>query len=119
MNYIKTVMNKAIEITDIVSIHYFEYAKDFTYSGEFHDFWELVYVDKGELLITAGAHETILPAGHLFLHLGPVVVADEACDGCIEHNEGACEAEYQHCSTDEQNFDDKPYGAGSVILAGC
>ncbi len=68
MKYEKTVMNKVLEITDIVSVHYFEYAKDFIYSGEFHDFWELVYADKEELLITAGAHEILLPTGHLYLH---------------------------------------------------
>ncbi len=68
MKYVKTVMNKTLEITDIVSIHYFEYAKNFIFSGEFHDFWELVYADKEELLITAGAHEILLPTGHLYLH---------------------------------------------------
>ena len=80
MNYVKTVMNKAIEITDIVSIHYFEYAKDFAYSGEFHDFWELVYADKEELLITAGAHELTLTAGQLYLHQ-PMEFHNLRCNG--------------------------------------
>ena len=57
MEYVKTVLKKSLVIEDIVSVHYFEYAKDFTYSGEFHDFWELVYTDKEELVINAGAHE--------------------------------------------------------------
>ncbi len=68
IKHIETTMKKSLNVSSIVSIHYYEYSKDFIFSGEFHDFWELVYVDKGELLITAGAHETILPAGHLFLH---------------------------------------------------
>lgn len=80
MEYIKTVMNRALDIQDIVSIHYFEYAKDFAYSGEFHDFWELVYADKEELLITAGAHELILTAGHLYLHR-PMEFHNLRCNG--------------------------------------
>lgn len=80
MEYIKTVMNKALLIQDIVSIHYFEYAKDFTYSGEFHDFWELVYADKEELLITAGAHELTLTAGQLYLHR-PMEFHNLRCNG--------------------------------------
>ncbi|MBQ6823497.1 MAG: helix-turn-helix transcriptional regulator [Clostridia bacterium] len=80
MDYVKTVMNKPLEIQDIVSIHYFEYAKDFTYSGEFHDFWELVYADKEELLITAGAHELTLTAGQLYLHR-PMEFHNLRCNG--------------------------------------
>ena len=80
MEYIKTALNKALEIREIISIHYFEYAKDFAYSGEFHDFWELVYADKEELVITAGAHELILTAGQLYLHR-PMEFRNLRCNG--------------------------------------
>ncbi len=80
MNYVKTALNKAIEISDVISIHYFEYAKDFAYSGEFHDFWELVYADKEELLITAGAHELVLKTGQLYLHR-PMEFHNLRCNG--------------------------------------
>ena len=80
VEHIETTMKKSLDISSIVSIHYYEYPKDFIFSGEFHDFWELVYVDKGELLITAGAHETILPAGHLFLHR-PMEFHNLRCNG--------------------------------------
>ena len=80
LEYVKTVMNKVLNITDIVSVHYFEYAKDFTYSGEFHDFWELVYADKEELVITAGAHELILATGQLYLHR-PMEFHNLRCSG--------------------------------------
>lgn len=80
MDYIKTVMNKALIIQDIVSIHYFEYAKDFAYSGEFHDFWELVYADKEQLVITAGAHELTLTAGQFYLHR-PMEFHNLRCNG--------------------------------------
>lgn len=41
-------------ITEIYSIHYFEYTKDFVYEGESHDFWELLCVDNGVIEVTAG-----------------------------------------------------------------
>ena len=44
----------------ICSIHYFEYTKNFMFSGESHDFWEFVYLDKGEYYIIIGQQkETI------------------------------------------------------------
>lgn len=80
MEYIKTVLNQSILIENIISIHYFEYAKDFAYSGEFHDFWELVYADKEELVITAGAHELTLTSGDLYLHR-PMEFHNLRCNG--------------------------------------
>ena len=68
MEYVKTVLNKAVCVDNIVTIHYFEYAKDFIFSGEAHDFWEIVYTDKEELVITAESDELILPAGHFYIH---------------------------------------------------
>ena len=68
MEHKKTVLRKDFSVEGVISVHYFEYAFDFTFSGELHDFWELVYADKGELLITADSHEFILPQGALYLH---------------------------------------------------
>ena len=80
MDYVKTVLNKAVCIDDIVTIHYFEYAKDFTFSGEAHDFWEIVYTDKEELVITADKDELILPAGHFYI-LKPMEFHTLRCNG--------------------------------------
>lgn len=68
MEYLKTYLTSSINIDGIYTVHYFEYAKDFSYSGEIHDFWELVYADKKSLYITAGADEIVLEAGSLYLH---------------------------------------------------
>lgn len=68
MEYIRTVMERAIAVQSIISVHYYEYPIDFFFAGEVHDFWELVYADKGEAIITAGNRELALPAGSLFLH---------------------------------------------------
>ena len=52
-------------ITNIVTIHYFELDKDFRFAGERHDFWELVYADRGDLLINADGKELVLHTGEI------------------------------------------------------
>ena len=49
MEYFKTTLLCPLKVDGIYTVHYFEYAKDFAYSGEIHDFWELVYADKKNL----------------------------------------------------------------------
>ena len=68
MAYQKTVMGEAISIDSIVTVHYFEYNKDFIFSGESHDFWELVYVDKGEITAITKRGETPLHRGEIIFH---------------------------------------------------
>lgn len=68
MDYRKTMLKTQIHIDGVYSVHYFEYTKDFSYSGEMHNFWELVYADKQSMYITAGAQEILLPIGHLYIH---------------------------------------------------
>ena len=57
MNYTRTELESALTVDGIYTVHYFEYIKDFAYSGELHDFWELVYADRKSLVLTAGAKE--------------------------------------------------------------
>ncbi len=68
MDYKKTELKQDLIVKDVISIHYFEYAVDFAFSGELHDFWEFVYADKNELVVTADAKEILLPQGSLYLH---------------------------------------------------
>ncbi|MCD9023849.1 AraC family transcriptional regulator [Cohnella silvisoli] len=45
-------LKEQISIDKIYSFHYNELNKDYVYSGEQHNFWEFLYVDKGEVEIT-------------------------------------------------------------------
>jgi hypothetical protein len=54
MNFTGSRLNVDILITKLYTVHYFEYSKDYKFSGEAHDFWEFVYVDKGEITAVAG-----------------------------------------------------------------
>lgn len=48
MEYSGVKLHNSITVGKIFSIHYFEYMNNFKFSGEAHNFWELVYIDKGE-----------------------------------------------------------------------
>lgn len=80
MEYIRTELKKTLVIDGIYTIHYFEYTKDFAYSGELHDFWEIVYADKKSVVITAGAKELTLTAGQMYIHK-PNEFHKIRCDG--------------------------------------
>ena len=66
--YINHKLANVINITKIVTMHYFEFDKNFHFSGEVHDFWELVYVDSGEVLITADQNHYVLKRGEIIFH---------------------------------------------------
>ena len=68
MSYIKTKLKSEFVIKSIVTIHYFEYSKNFVFMGESHDFWELVYVDKGEINVTADDKVFRLNQGEIIFH---------------------------------------------------
>ena len=45
-----------------------ELSKDFYYDGEKHDFWEMVYIDKGEMICTADEKRFVLKSGEITFH---------------------------------------------------
>lgn len=55
-------------IKNVVTIHYLEYAKDFKFTGEKHDFWEFIYVDKGEINAIAEDTTHRLQQGDVLFH---------------------------------------------------
>lgn len=66
--YVKTKPESVINVSKIVILHYYEFGKDFKFAGEKHDFWELVYVDKGRVAVTSDAEEIALGQGELIFH---------------------------------------------------
>ena len=49
-------------------IPYYEFDKNFTFEGETHNFWEMVYIDKGKVLIKSESKEMILSQGEIIFH---------------------------------------------------
>ncbi|MBE5739535.1 MAG: helix-turn-helix domain-containing protein [Clostridiales bacterium] len=67
-NYFQHKLNNLISINKIVTIHYFEFDKNFCTQGEAHDFWEIVYAEKESLLCSADGKQFILEQGELLFH---------------------------------------------------
>ena len=61
-------LTNLINVTSVISIHYFEFDKNFRFHGEEHDFWELVYVDSGNVIVTADEKMHILGQGEIIFH---------------------------------------------------
>ena len=66
--YIPTELHRDITVEAVVSVHYLEHAKNYAFKGEAHDFWELVYVDKGQVCETAGDVNYELLQGQMIFH---------------------------------------------------
>ncbi len=64
MVYEGIVLKEELHIEKIVTIHYFEYMKDFHFAGESHDFWEFQCVDKGEVSVQGRT----LRSGQMIFH---------------------------------------------------
>lgn len=68
MEYVGLTLQDTVRIDQLFTVHWFEYTKSYAYAGEKHDFWECVYVDRGEILITADDRETVLSHGEILFH---------------------------------------------------
>ena len=68
VSYKKTRPKTLFYIPEIVTIHYYELDKSFVFEGEQHDFWEMVYVDKGAVEIQADDKTLVLNQGEVLFH---------------------------------------------------
>lgn len=66
--YVSHQLSNIINIHKIVTLNYFEFENTFQYRGERHNFWELVYVDKGNLLVETESGEIKLTRGECIFH---------------------------------------------------
>ena len=66
--YYKHKIENLLVISRIVTIHYFEFDKDYVAPLEAHDFWELVYADKESIVCTSDGRETLLSEGEVLFH---------------------------------------------------
>ena len=65
MTYQPFLLTEELHITQIITIHYFEYTNTYHFHGESHDFWEFLCVDKGEVTVTAGEKKLTLQQGQI------------------------------------------------------
>lgn len=68
MEYKKYHIDKVIEITDMVSIFKQTYNADSVFPGEYHDFWECVYVVSGSICAAGDERVYYLNSGDIIFH---------------------------------------------------
>jgi AraC-like DNA-binding protein/quercetin dioxygenase-like cupin family protein len=66
--YQRTHLKQTIIINKVITLHYFEYGKNFVFNGEQHDFWEFLYVDRGEIEVMADETRHVLKQGTIIFH---------------------------------------------------
>lgn len=75
-------MHKEINVTHFITFHYFEYPHKFIFEGERHNFWELLYVDKGVVFSRTDTEHHQLQQGQIIFHK-PNEFHSVECNGVI------------------------------------
>ena len=68
MNFKLKSFKKAIEVTRIAHIHYFEFTKQYRTDNDSHPFCELIYVDDGSILVNAQNYSGELCKNQIIIH---------------------------------------------------
>ncbi len=68
MDFILRSFKKAVNVSRLANIHYFEFTPSYHTRGDAHDFCELVYVDKGNIQISSDHYTGNLLQGQMILH---------------------------------------------------
>jgi len=68
INYVKTKIIPVISVSALYTVHYFNYGKKFRFDGESHDFWEIIFIDRGCVTITADDRIIELNQGEAYFH---------------------------------------------------
>lgn len=67
-HYFRHKLQNLILVNKVITIHYFEFDKNFRAQEEAHDFWELVYADKEDIICTADDVQIPLAQGEMLFH---------------------------------------------------
>lgn len=68
MPYSPISLRRTLEISQLYTVHYFEYTSHYAFAGERHDFWEFLYVDKGSIRVVADDRKYDLSRGQIIFH---------------------------------------------------
>ena len=68
MAYIKLPLKNTLRITRLITVLSFDFAPNYSTVGEAHDFWEIVYVDGGELNLVGAGVSHHMRQGEMIFH---------------------------------------------------
>ncbi len=66
--YFKHKINNLLVINSIITVHYFELDKNFSTNGEKHDFWEIVYAIKEDIICEIDKKPITLKQNQMIFH---------------------------------------------------
>ena len=66
--YVYTPLEDVLSVENVISFHYYEYARHYIGFMESHDFWEMVYVNSGTIQCNAGSQTMELGQGQAIFH---------------------------------------------------
>ncbi len=66
--YFRHKIENLLVVSKIITVHYFEFGKNFMTTGESHNFWELVYADKSDVECIADSKRVSLREGEMLFH---------------------------------------------------
>lgn len=67
-NFTRIAFDNVFNVESVFALFYMEMKKEFHYEGEQHNFWEMVYIDKAEMICTAGKNRFALKNGEITFH---------------------------------------------------
>ena len=69
-----------LNVQKIVTVHYQEPEKDYVSKEEQHDFWEIIYADKRDIIVCLGERECLLKQGEM-IFIKPNLLHKVKCHG--------------------------------------
>lgn len=61
-------LHSDFDVEAVINISYYRLSRDYAFPGEQHNCWEFLYVDRGSVVVTAGADTYFMKSGELAFH---------------------------------------------------
>ncbi|WP_409345166.1 helix-turn-helix domain-containing protein [Paenibacillus sp. MBLB4367] len=68
MTYDRFQLQRELVIDELFTFFFYELRKNYYFEGEKHDFWEFLYVDKGEIEIVTDSHSFAMKQGDMVFY---------------------------------------------------
>ena len=98
MDFQPILLHSEFNVEAVINISYYRLSRDYAFPGEDHSCWEFLYVDRGSVVVTAGADTYFMKAGELAFHCpnefhafhavgeADIVVVSFLCDSPAMHH---------------------------------
>lgn len=83
--FYKYKISNVLSVSEIVTIHYQKLTKNYVFPNEEHDFWELIYCDKNQVMVCVCGQERLLKKGEI-LFIKPNDLHSVLGDGNFDSN---------------------------------